>query len=158
ARNPADRSKAVSDTVGASLELLDGDQRARFGELGIFPEDTDLPLGILSRLWANTGKLDEFESEDLLVRLYGLSLLPSLDLARRTFSLHDVLRHFLRDRAGKKELVAQNKRLLRAIHNSGKPRVTDALSQSYFYMHLPDHLAAANERNRLDKLLLDPGW
>jgi predicted ATPase len=158
ARNPADRSKAVSDTVGASLELLDGDQRTRFGELGVFPEDTDIPLGILSRLWANTGELDEFESEDLLVRLYSLSLLLSLDLARRIFRLHDVLRYFLRDQAGTKELVAQNKRLLQAIDNSGKPKVTDILSQSYFYLHLPDHLAAANERERLSRLLLDPGW
>src|SRR5262249_34207576 len=29
-----------------------------------------------------------------------------------------------------------------------------------FYLHLPDHdhLAAAHERDRLDRLLLDPGW
>jgi WD40 repeat protein len=158
ARDPADRSKAVSDTVGASLELLDGDQCARFGELGIFPEDIDVPLGVVSRLWAETGSLDEFETEDLLVTLYGLSLLLSLDLDRRTFRLHDILRHFLRDQAGAEQLVAQNKRLLRATDNSGKPRVTDALSQRYFYLHLPDHLAAANERDRLDQLILDPGW
>jgi hypothetical protein len=47
---------------------------------------------------------------------------------------------------------------LRAIDNVGKPRVTDALSQRYFYLHLSDHLVAANERDRLDRLLLDPGW
>jgi WD40 repeat protein len=158
ARNPADRSKAVALTVGASLELLDGDQRSRFGELGIFPEDTDIPLGVVSPLWAETGGLDEFETEDLLAELYGLSLLLSRDLDRRTFRLHDVLRHFLREQAGTQEIVAQNKRLLRAINDSGKPRLTDALSQRYFYLHFPDHLAAANERDRLDRLILDPGW
>jgi hypothetical protein len=36
--------------------------------------------------------------------------------------------------------------------------VADALSQHDFYLNLPDHLAAANERDRLDRLLLDPGW
>jgi hypothetical protein len=158
ARNPADRSKAVSNTVGASLELLDSNQRARFGELGIFPEDIDVPLGVVSHFWAETGSLDEFETEDLVVTLYSLSLLLNLDLDRRTFRLHDILRHFLRDQAGTEQLVTQNKRLLRAIDNGGKPRVTDALSQRYFYLHLPDHLAEANERDHLDKLLLDPSW
>jgi hypothetical protein len=159
ARNPLDRSNAVARTVGASLELLDNDRRTRFGELGIFPEDADVPLGILSCLWAETGRLDEFETEDLLAELYGLSLLLSLDLDRRTFRLHDVLRHFLQEQAGMEGLVAQHKRLLGAIADDvADPRVTDALSRRYFYLHLPDHLVAANERDRLNKLLLDPGW
>jgi WD40 repeat protein len=154
----ADRGRAVAHTVGVSLELLDADQRSRFGELGIFPEDADVPLGVVSRLWSETGGLDEFETEDLLVKLYSLSLLLSLDLDLRTFRLHDILRHFLQGQAGTEELVVQNKRLLQAIDNSGKPRVTDALSRRYFYLYLPDHLAAADERDRLDKLLLDPRW
>jgi hypothetical protein len=158
ARNPLDRSNAVARTVGASLELLDGDQRSRFGELGIFPEDTDVPLGVVSCLWAQTGSLNELETEDLLAELYGLSLLLNFDLDRRTFRLHDVLRHFLQEQAGKDELVAQTKRLLRAIDDGGTPKVTDVLSRRYFYLHLPDHLAAANERDRLDRLLLDPSW
>jgi NB-ARC domain/WD domain, G-beta repeat/APAF-1 helical domain len=158
AHDPIDRSKAVARTVGASLELLDSDQRSRFGELGIFSEDTNVPLGVVAHLWKETGSLDEFETEDLLVKLYDLSLLLGLDLDRRTLRLHDVLSHFLRDQAGTEKLVAQNKRLLRAIDDSGKPRMIDVLSQRYFYLQLPDHLAAANERDRLDRLLLDPGW
>jgi APAF-1 helical domain len=47
---------------------------------------------------------------------------------------------------------------VRAIDNHGKPKATDDLSQRYFYQHLPDHLAAAGERGRLDRVLLDPFW
>jgi hypothetical protein len=36
--------------------------------------------------------------------------------------------------------------------------VTDTLSQRYFYLHLTDHPAETNERDHLDRLLLDPGW
>jgi hypothetical protein len=158
ARNPSDRSKTVTLTVGASLDLLDAEQRARFGELGIFPEDTDVPFSVVSQLWAETGNLDECETEDLLVKLYSLSLLLSVDLDHRTFRLHHILRRFLREQAGAEELVTQNKRLLRAIDNGGKSRATDALEQRYFYLHLANHLVAANERDRLDRLLLDPGW
>jgi hypothetical protein len=31
----------------------------------------------------------------------------------------------------------------------------DALSRRYYYLYLPDHLATADERERLDALLLD---
>src|SRR5215469_3833564 len=88
ARNEADRTKAVARTIGVSLELLDGDQRSRFGELGIFPEDIDVPLGVVARLWAETGSLDEFETEDLLSELYSLSLLLNLDLGQRALQIH----------------------------------------------------------------------
>ena len=40
---------------------------------------------------------------------------------------------------------------------SGSPE-TDALSRRYFYQYLPHHLAEAKERDKLDKLLTDPGW
>jgi hypothetical protein len=158
ARDPGDRNKAVALTIGASLDLLKADERLRFGELGVFPEDTDVPLGVVSRLWAETSGLDEFGTEDLLVKLYNLSLLLTLDLDLQTFRLHDVLRHFLRDQAGKEELACQNEELLRAIEDGGAPKVRDALSQRYFYLHLLDHLEAANERDRLDRLLVDPDW
>jgi hypothetical protein len=34
----------------------------------------------------------------------------------------------------------------------------DSLTSRYFYLNLPYHLAEAMERERLDALLLDPGW
>jgi hypothetical protein len=43
AKDEGARDRAVSRTIGVSLELLDETARARFDELAVFPEDTDLP-------------------------------------------------------------------------------------------------------------------
>ena len=153
-----DRTKAVARTINLSLGLLDEKQRARFGELAVFPEDADIPIGIVARLWRETGGLSEVETKDLLSQVYGLSLLLDLDLNQRTFRFHDTIRHFLQDRAGKEGLVAQHKQLLQALDDVGGSPEADALTRRYFYLYLPHHLAEASERDKLDTLLLDPGW
>ena len=63
ARDETDRSKAIAKTIGVSLELLSESERARFAELAVFPEDVDVPIGIAARLWADTGGLDEVDTE-----------------------------------------------------------------------------------------------
>jgi hypothetical protein len=50
----------VAALIGLNLDLIDADRRARFSELGIFPEDVDVPVGIVARLWQATGGLDAF--------------------------------------------------------------------------------------------------
>ena len=100
-RDETQRANAVALTIGVSLDLLSEPERERFGELGIFPEDAEIPIGVVARLWAATGGLEDFETDDLLGRLFDLSLLLERDLEQRFFRLHDTVRHFLRDRAGK---------------------------------------------------------
>jgi putative hemolysin len=158
AGDEGDRSKAVARTINLSLGLLDERQRARFAELAVFPEDADIPIGIVARLWRETAGLNERQTKDLLSKFFGLSLLLALELDRRTFRFHDTIRRFLQDRAGKEGLVAGHKQLLRALDDIGGSPETDALSKRYFYLYLPHHLAEAKERDELDKLLLDPGW
>ncbi len=157
ARNETDRAKAVARTIGVSLDLLSEAERARFGELGVFPEDAEIPVGIAARFWAATGGLEDFETEDLLSRLFDLSLLLNLDLGQRFVRLHDTTRQFLRDRAGKDGLVAQHKQLVAALDGVASEDA-DARARRYYYLNLPHHLAEAQERARLDALLLDPGW
>jgi hypothetical protein len=118
-RNEADGTRAIERTIGVSLDLLDQSERARFSELGIFPEDVDILLGVAGRLWDETGGLNEFETEDVLSRLYDLSLLLNLDLNQRLLRLHDTVRHFLQDQDGKDGLIAQQKRLLLALGDIG---------------------------------------
>ena len=65
-----DRVKAVARTIGVSLELLSETERKRFGQLGVFPEDAEIPVGVAARMWAATGGLEDFETEDLLNRLF----------------------------------------------------------------------------------------
>ena len=155
ARNQAGRANAIAKTIGVSLELLDEIARERFAELAVFPEDVDVPLGVVFRLWHETGQFGEIDAEDLLQRLQNLSLLLSLDLERRSFRFHDTVRHYLQDRAGKDALAALHKRLLTALDYSPEASVQ---SHRYFYEHLPYHLSGAGERDRLQSLLVAPGW
>ena len=114
-REEIDRAKAVAHTIAASLELLTELERSRFAELSVFPEEIEVPISIVEGWWAATGGLVDFESEDLLTRLFDLSLLQTLDLGERTFRLHDMVRHFLRDQAGKEGLAAQHKQFVAAL-------------------------------------------
>ncbi len=92
ARDPVERGDAVAKTLGVSLELFTEDEKARFSELAIFPEDVDVPLAVVETLWSRTAGFDEFETEALCTRLYDQSLLLGLDLATRRIRLHDVIR------------------------------------------------------------------
>jgi hypothetical protein len=157
ANSETDRDKAIARTIGVGLELLSGAERARFGELAVFPEDAEIPIGVAQRLWAATGGLADFETEDLLSRLHDISLLLDLDLSQRFFRLHDTIRHFLRYQAGMQGLVAQQHKQIVAALDIPTAEV-DARTRRYFYLYLPHHLAAAQEREKLDKLLLDPRW
>ena len=101
AAREGDRAKAVALTMSVSLDLLDGAQQQRFEELAVFPEDTDIPLGVVSRLWRmSSGVGTRWPRKISLSELFGLSLLLGLDLERRTVRLHDAVRHFLQDQAG----------------------------------------------------------
>jgi WD40 repeat protein len=155
ARDEADRSRAIAKTIGVSLDLLTEDERARFAELAVFPEDVDVPLGVVARFWRETGGLDEFDTDDLLHRLQNLSLLLTLDLDRRTFRFHDTVRQFLQHKAGKETLATLHKRFFDAIEIGDW---ADELSHRYYYTYLPTHLAAAGERAILDGLFLNPSW
>jgi WD40 repeat protein len=153
------RHESVAAVIGLNLDLLDPDKRARFGELGIFPEDADVPVGIVERLWRETGDLDDFATIDLLSELFGLSLLVDLDLERRTIRLHDTTRQFLQDEARKADQLAiQHKRLVTAMEGVGGPKEMEIVAADYFYRYLPEHLYEAGDRPALDAKLADPGW
>ena len=150
-----ERDKAIARTIGVSLDLLSKAERERFGELGVFPEDADVPIMIVARLWAMNGGLEDFETEDLLGKLFDLSLLLERDLARGFFRLHDTVRHFLRDQAGKDRLAAQHKALVVILETAV---AANERARRYLYRFLPHHLAEAGEREKLDSLLLNPAW
>ena len=51
-RDETERAKAVARTIGVSLEHLSKRERTRFAELGVFPEDAEIPVGVAVRLWS----------------------------------------------------------------------------------------------------------
>ena len=159
ATDESDRTKAVALTINLSLGLLDTNQRARFEELAVFPEDVDIPIGVIARLWHDTAGFTPGKTKDLLLRFFGLSLLVTLSiLDRRTFRFHDTVRHFLQDRAGKNELTALHKRLLEVLEGVEAEVGADEASRRYYFMHRPAHLDAVGEGGELEALLLNPGW
>src|SRR6185436_12150570 len=66
ASDESDRTRAVARTINLSLGLLDPVQRARFAELAVFPEDAEIPIGVVWRLWRMTAGLSERATKDLL--------------------------------------------------------------------------------------------
>jgi WD40 repeat protein len=150
-----DRSTAVARTIGVSLDLLDTEQRARFAELAVFPEDTDVPIGIVAQLW----HVDRTDAEHLLGELLGLSLLLNLDLDWQTLRLHNTTRYFLEGEAKRENaLAALHQRLAHAMAGIRNKADAHAAEAEYLYRFLPHHLAAAGDRSGLDALLLDPAW
>jgi WD40 repeat protein len=159
AKDYGGRHRSVAAVIGLNLDLLDAERRARFSEIGIFPEDMDVPVGIVARLWHATGGLDAFATVDLLSELFDLSLLLELDLNRRTLRFHDTTRHFLQHEARKAgQFAAQHARLSAAIAGIGAEKNAEAAETDYFYRYLSEHLHEAGDRAALDAKLLDPGW
>jgi NB-ARC domain-containing protein len=87
AKDAKDRSQAVALTLEVSLERLRKQDQERFGELAIFPEDAEVPLVVLEKLW----QLDSFEVEEIVSRFFDISLLRNFDFRSGTIRLHDVI-------------------------------------------------------------------
>ena len=156
ARDAAARHAAVASTLGLSLAQLTADERARFDELAVFPEDAQIPLVTLGALWARTGGLDEFDAESLSERLARLSLLLSLDLSTRFARMHDVVRRYLLDRLGT-GAAALHHTLVDAL----KPAAGWAAlppNEPYAWTHLFFHLDAAGLHQELQALALSAQW
>jgi hypothetical protein len=140
AQNAQDRNAAVSATLRVSFELLHAEQYARYQELAVFPEDVDIPLTTLQKLWGATGGLDEFDTEELCQALYQHSLLLNFDLATRTIRLHDVIRSYLQKAVGD-ALPALHARLLDAYTLTRWADLSG--KEPYLWDHLARHLVAA---------------
>jgi hypothetical protein len=102
------RHRTAEAALGVSFRQLKGDELARFQELAVFPEDTDIPLETLVKFWELTGGLNKFRAQNLCERLFKLSLLWDFDLAKKTVRLHDVIWKFL---------IEQNRDRLSGMHN-----------------------------------------
>ena len=157
ARSAESRSKAVARTMGVSLELLSERERTLLKELAVFPEDVNVPIDTVALLWAKTGGLDELETEVLLQRLFGLSLLFDFDLATRRIRLHDVIRAYLRGEIGD-GLAALDRELVEAYRVRCLEGWATGPNDGYFFQYLPGHVAGGEQLDELRALLLDVAW
>ncbi|MEU3454694.1 NB-ARC domain-containing protein [Micromonospora sp. NPDC006766] len=157
---PADRSRAVSATVAASLHMLTPQDQQRYFDLGIFPEDVEIPVSMLEILWGGT------RVHGLCEELAGLGLLADyrLDEPAARILLHDVMRAFLHSRRSPQEWSAAHDRLVDAAASRLRPEqaVTpwwqlpdDA---GYLWRYLPYHLRHAGRTAELASTVTDLRW
>lgn len=149
--NTEARNRAVKNTIGVSLELLEDQEKERFLELAAFPENVDIPLSTVQRLWLRTGSVNEFDAEDLCVRLNRLSLLLDFNAPTRRIRVHKVIRDYLCEQS-KARLSLVHGELLDAyddLVNHGQWALLPE-SEGYLWDHLSFHLI---EARRFDELL-----
>jgi hypothetical protein len=156
-----ERNRAVSLSLEVSLEHLAA-WRARYLELVVFPEDTDLPLAVLARLWHQTAGLDNIDSEDAWQAMRRLSLFTRYDPTQHTVRLHDVVRRYLVEQQGD-QLPTLHQQLLAAYRatQTGDGWAT-APDDGYLYDHLTYHLDGSvpptQEASELKALFASPAW
>ena len=94
-----------------------------------------MPLGIVERLWRETGDFEEIDSEDFLNKLFRLSLVSELDFERRTFRLHDVMRSYLLTRVGNQNLCLLHGKLVGALKREADANADSIwLAEVYVYL------------------------
>jgi hypothetical protein len=144
ARNAVERDQAVAATVEASLELLDDDERRRYAELAIFPQDVPIPLARAAELWQLTAGLASDQAEDLVTsRLDPLSLLD-YNGESGTIQLHDVLRRYTSGRLADK--AALHLRLTQ--HWSDHPANDDLYAWRWLSFHRAQAALASAQPRR----------
>jgi len=144
------RNQAVARTVGASLRRLAGEEVGHFEQLAIFPEDRDIPLPVLGKLWES----GSFAAKKLCGRLHDLSLLLRFDLQTGTIRLHDVIRAYLLKK-GEGHLTSWNRRFLDAYRPANDCWPDLPREESYLWNHLIHHLMGAGRSDVCRDLLLD---
>jgi len=144
ARDPSARHQAVTKTLEVSIEQLTELEQARFTELAVFPEDVNIPLPTLEKLWAQSGGLDELDTEQLADRLNRLSLIVVFDPTTRYVRVHDVIRRFLAHRLDR-QVTALHGKLLRGHRPATGAWADMPLAEPYLWDHLAYHLGGAGE-------------
>lgn len=144
-----ERGKAVEGTLGVSLKRLTDEERRRFRELAVFPEDADVPLGVLERFWG----LRIRDVRQLCKRLYDLSLLLRFERGARTIRLHDVVRQYLVDEYF--DLPGLHRQLLKQCRPQSGSWTDLEDGETYLWRHLVGHLAEAGDQANLRRLLFD---
>jgi hypothetical protein len=140
-----DRNQAVAVTVAASLKLLTDDDRARCMELGIFPEDEEIPITTIGNLWG----LNPVRTRAVLQKLYAFSLIE-LELGKGQVQIHDALRAFFLVQLPDPQAVHRI-----ALSSWGDPHT---LSEPYAQRWIAYHLVGAGLKDKLRDLLLDFSW
>lgn len=157
-------------TVEAATWLLPASGADRYNELGVFTEDENIPLSLITLLWGETGGMDPAQARALCRTLADLSLITLSPEHGGRVTLHDVYRDYLRAELGSAGLTRVNASLVTAVARalpaaaplapSGPaPQVAwwDA-AEEYLRDHAIEHLLAAGQVSWAENLARDLRW
>jgi hypothetical protein len=142
------RNRAIGISLELSLERLGTDQRRRFVELTVFPQDIDIPFAAIMRLW---GDLSPRKVRDLLRYMHRFSLFTNYDGRGQTLRLHDVIHYYLLTQQN--DLPGLHARLLNAYRSllpgTGVSWTDLPEDEPYIWDHLAYHLIEAGLTQQL---------
>lgn len=138
--------------IEVSLEALTEEQRTRYLDFAVFPEDASIPEAAVRTLW----RLDQFDTEDAVDQLVDLSLLTR-DESKR-LRVHDLLLDYLRRRLGTERLVERHNELLQSYFQQAQQHWSDGPRDGYFFENLVWHLRNARRADEALQLLSDFRW
>src|SRR5262249_43562828 len=122
-----------------SVEALEPEEKDRYLELAVFPEEASVPESVLETLWAPTG-LSGADFRDLAQKLVSRSLVQRDREGR--LGLHDLQRDYLRHTmAGEPSQL--HGRLVDAYAALCPKGFASGPNDGYFFQHLVSHLQKA---------------
>jgi WD40 repeat protein len=140
----------VFRALQVSVDALASNERDRYTELAVFPENTLIPESAITTLW----RMDAYDAQELL------DLFVRRSLARRPapgrISLHDLQTDFTRAHCS--DLPALHAALVDTYAAINEGPWSGGPDDGYFFQHLPQHLAAADRMDELSALLCDYDW
>ncbi len=147
----------VFSSLDASAATLREPEQCRYRELAVFPNDAAPSEATIYTLWTHTGGLEDFEAEELLIRLARKALLTlEGESPQRRVRLHDLQHDYLRATAG--ELPMLHQTLLDAYQMQHRGPWSSLPDDGYLRPFLAHHLSHAGRREELARLLVDYSW
>jgi hypothetical protein len=140
----------VFRAMQVSVDALALEERQRYFELAVFPEDTAIPEDTVATLW-RLGSIDAQDFLDIFVRR---------SLARRQspgcVSLHGLQTDYLRSHCS--NLSELHHTLLAGYSASCHGDWASGPDDGYFFQNLPRHMADADRRREVEMLLCNYKW
>jgi hypothetical protein len=114
------RSRTVRATMESSIEFAEEQHPGatqRYLELAAFQDDVDIPREIIADLWRHRAGLDSASAESLLLDFADKSLVQRFQIDPPVIRLHDVMRTYLRERAGERLIADISRDILDLYHD-----------------------------------------
>jgi WD40 repeat protein len=150
--------KSVWNAIHVSVGFLSAAEQARFLELAVFPPDVATPLAALRTLWSHTAGFDDWDTEELVIKLSQRSLVVLATSAHgRAISLHDLVYDYVHHATD--DETALHHRLLEAYRRKCPDGWhVEPPNDGYFFTHLRHHLNKAGRVGELADLLQELLW